>query len=159
MTSAVIVSVRVGASPSRAFEAFTEEIGEWWSPNPLFRLTPDGDGQLRFEPGAGGRLVAVFDDGSEFEVGRITIWQPGKRLAFTWRQATFAPDQNTHVDVRFEAVGDETRVTIEHRGWSEIPRDHSARHGFDLQLFQHRQAEHWMSLMWSLDAVLGKGAE
>jgi uncharacterized protein YndB with AHSA1/START domain len=159
VTSAVIVSVRVGASPSRAFEAFTEEIGEWWSPNPLFRLTPGGDGQLRFEPGEGGRLVTVLEDGSEFEVGRITVWRPGERLALTWRQASFAPDQATEVDVRFEAVGDGTRVTIEHRGWSEIPPDHSARHGFDLQLFQHRQAEHWLALMSSLGAVLGKGAE
>ena len=57
MTAAVIVSIRVGATPLRAFEAFTEEIGEWWRPNPLFALTPRGDGRLRFEPGEGGRLA------------------------------------------------------------------------------------------------------
>jgi hypothetical protein len=33
MTAAVIVSIRVGTTPLRAFEAFTEEIGEWWRPN------------------------------------------------------------------------------------------------------------------------------
>ena len=38
MTAAVIVSIRVGATPLWAFEAFTEEIGEWWRPNPLFAL-------------------------------------------------------------------------------------------------------------------------
>jgi hypothetical protein len=40
-------------------------------------------------------------------------------------------------------VGEETRVTIEHRGWDAIPQDHVARHGFELMLFQRRQAEHW----------------
>jgi uncharacterized protein YndB with AHSA1/START domain len=154
VTAAVIVSIRVGASPTRAFEAFTEEIGEWWRPHPLFRLTPDGDGYLRFEPGEGGRLVATLGNGKEFEVGRITVWKPGERLALTWRQATFAPDQATELDVRFEAIGNQTRVTVEHRGWDRIPQEHAARHGFDLLLFQRRQADHWRTLLASLNAVL-----
>jgi Activator of Hsp90 ATPase homolog 1-like protein len=152
MTAAVIVSIRVGATPLRAFETFTAEIGSWWRQNPLFALTPRGDGELRFEPGEGGRLVAMLANGREFEVGRIIIWKPGERLALTWRQATFAPGQSTELDVRFEAMGDETRVTVEHRGWDEIPRDHVARHGFELMLFQRRLAEHWRMLLSALDA-------
>ena len=159
MTAAVIVSLRVGARPVRAFEAFTEEIGQWWRSHPLFQLTPDGDGYLRFEPGEGGRLVATLGNGKEFEVGRITVWKPGERLALTWRQATFAPDQTTELDVRFEAIGDETRVTVEHRGWNRIPQDHAARHGFDLLLFQRRQAAHWRTLLASLSAVLRDAKE
>jgi hypothetical protein len=154
MTAAVIVSIRVGATPLLAFDAFTEEIGEWWKPNPLFALTPRGDGHLRFEPGDGGRLVATLANGKEFEVGRITVWKPGERLALTWRQTTFAPDQSTQLDVRFEAVGEQTRVTVEHRGWDKIPQDHLARHGIELMLFQRRQAEHWRALLASLDAKL-----
>jgi hypothetical protein len=42
MTAAIIVSIRVDATPLRAFEAFTEEIGQWWRPNPFFALTPRG---------------------------------------------------------------------------------------------------------------------
>jgi uncharacterized protein YndB with AHSA1/START domain len=154
MTAAVIVSIRVGAPPLRAFEAFTGEIGEWWRPNPLFALTPRGDGHLRFEPGEGGRLVATLANGKEFEVGRITVWKPGERLALTWRHATFAPGQSTQLDVRFEAVGDETRVTVEHRGWDEIPQDHVARHSFELMLFQRRHAEHWRGLLVSFNGRL-----
>jgi hypothetical protein len=56
--------------------------------------------------------------------------------------------------VRFEAVGEQTRVTVEHRGWDEIPQDHVARHGFELMLFQRRHAEHWRALLASLDAKL-----
>ncbi len=154
MTSSVLVSLRVAASPQRAFEAFTREIGEWWRPNGLFQLTPRGDGELRFEGGEGGRLVTALPNGKEFEIGRITAWRPGERLAFTWRQATFGPDQLTQVEVRFEPVGEETRVTVEHRGWDAIPQEHVARHGFPLGVFQTRQAEHWRALMNAMAARL-----
>jgi len=148
--SAVIVSLRVAATPQRAFEVFTQEIAAWWRPNGLFQLTPRGDGELRFEGGEGGRLVTKLPSGKEFEIGRINAWLPGERLAFSWRQATFTPHQITHVEVRFEPVGDETRVTIEHRGWDAIPQDHVARHGFPLSVFQLRQAEHWRALLNAL---------
>jgi len=36
-------------------------------------------------------------------------WQPGRRLVFTWRPASFTPEQSTEVEVRFEGVGNETR--------------------------------------------------
>jgi len=61
--------------------------------------------------------------------------------------------------VRFEAVGDQTRVTIEHRGWDEIPQDHAARHGFELMLFQRRRAEHWRVPLPSLDTKLRRDGE
>ena len=98
-------------------------------------------------------------NGKEFEVGRITVWKPGERLALTWRQATFAPGQSTQLDVRFEAVGDQTRVTVEHRGWDDIPQDHVARHGFELMLFQRRQAEQWRGLLASFDGKLRRRGE
>lgn len=152
--SAVIVSLRVKATPREAFDVFTQEIGAWWRPNGLFRLTPRGDGALRFEPGEGGRLVTDLPNGRTFEIGRITAWAPGERLAFTWRQATFAPDQQTQVEVRFEPVGDETRVTVEHRGWDTIPQEHAARHTFPLHVFQMRQAEHWRSLLAAMNEFI-----
>jgi uncharacterized protein YndB with AHSA1/START domain len=154
MTSAVIVSLRVDASPMRAFEAFTDEIGEWWQSSALFQLTPRGDGRLRFEPGEDGRLMTDLPTGRSFEIGRISVWQPGERLVLSWRQASFRRDQSTELEVRFEAVGEETRITVEHRGWSSIPQDHAARHGFELILFQRRAAEHWRTLLKSLGSLL-----
>ncbi len=155
MTAAVIVSLRVDASPLRAFDAFTAEIGTWWQASPLFMLTPRGDGRLRFEPGEGGRLVTELPTGKIFEIGRISVWQPGERLVLSWRQATFRPDQTTELEVRFEAVGEQTRITIEHRGWDSIPQEHAARHGFELMLFQRRAAEHWQTLLRSLRTMVG----
>jgi uncharacterized protein YndB with AHSA1/START domain len=150
--SAVVVSLRVKASPQRAFDLFTQEISAWWRPNGLFQLTPRGDGALRFEPGEGGRLVTELANGKVFEIGRITAWGPPERLAFTWRQASFEPDQVTSVEVCFEAIGDETRVTVTHRGWDAIPEDHAARHGFPLGATQMRLAEHWRTLLASMAA-------
>ncbi len=153
MTSRVIVSLRVSASPERTFEVFTEQIGLWWRPSPLFVTARREPGRLAFQGGAGGRLLETYPDGAVFEIGRILVWEPGARLSLTWRQADFAPDQTTRVDVRFEALGSETRVTVEHSGWDAIPRNHAARHGFPLAPFQLRLAERWQA---GLAALAGR---
>jgi hypothetical protein len=86
MNSSVLVALRVKATPERAFDVFTREIGEWWRSDPLFAITPRGDGVLAFEGEAGGRLVAHLPNGDLFEIGRVTEWRRGERLAFDWRQ-------------------------------------------------------------------------
>ena len=85
--SAVIVSLRLKATPQEAFDVFTREIALWWKPNELFQLTPRGDGVLRFEPGEGGRLVTDLPNGNAFEIGRITVWAPGEPRHFYVRLA------------------------------------------------------------------------
>lgn len=152
--SRVLVALRVRATPTRAFDAFVGEIGVWWRPNALFAFTPRDPGVLAFEPGEGGRLIETLPNGKVFEIGRIRAWEPPSRLVFGWRQATFAPDQDTEVEVRFEAVGDETRVTVEHLGWDSVPAAHVARHGFSNQLFLTRHGEWWQALLASYKASL-----
>lgn len=150
MTSKVFLAVRVPADPARAFDAFTQDIAAWWQPDPLFRITPQGDGALGFEPGPDGRLVTRLGNGETFEIGRILAWEPGRRLVFAWRLASFSPDQSTEVEVRFEPVGDETRVSIEHRAWDTIPRHHAARHGFPEPVTLQRAADWWRASMAAL---------
>ena len=150
MSSKIIVALRVPASPARAFKAFTQEIGLWWRPSPIFPFTPRSPGVMAFEPGEGGRLTETLASGKVFEIGRIRVWAPGERLVFGWRQATFTPDQDTEVEIRFEAVGEETRVTVEHRGWDSVPADHVARHGFPDAIFLRRHGEWWQVLVASL---------
>ena len=156
MSSRILVALRVPATPARAFQAFTAEIGLWWRPNQLFQFTRrSAAGRLAFEPGEGGRFTETAADGEVFEIGRITAWEPGALLAFTWRQASFAPDQVTEVEIRFEAVGSETRVTVEHRGWETVPQDHVARHTFPDAVFLQRHGEWWQALLASLRSRLG----
>jgi uncharacterized protein YndB with AHSA1/START domain len=155
VSSRVLVSLRVRTSPERAFAAFVDEIGVWWMANPLFAFTPRDPGMLAFEPGEGGRLTTTLANGHVFEIGKIRTWAPPHRLVFGWRQASFAPGQDTEVEVRFERVGDETRVTIEHSGWDSVPASHVARHGFPNALFLTRHGEWWRRLLASYKAQLG----
>ncbi|MDB5457692.1 MAG: activator of ATPase 1 family protein [Caulobacter sp.] len=154
MSSRVVVALRIAAAPERVFEAFTAQIAAWWRPNPLFAFTPRSPGVLAFEGGAGGRLVERLDNGKVFEIGAVRVWEPGARLVFGWRQASFSPEMDTEVEVRFEAVGDETRVTVEHRGWDSVPAPHVARHGFPDGLFLRRHGEWWQALLEELRARL-----
>jgi uncharacterized protein YndB with AHSA1/START domain len=155
--SKVMVALRVKATPERAFEAFVGEIGAWWRANPLFAFTPRDPGVIAFEPGEGGRLVERLQNGKVFEIGQIRAWEPPSRLVFGWRQAAFALGQDTEVEVRFEPVGEETRVTVEHFGWDTVPAGHVARHGFPNALFLTRHGEWWRSLLASYKNVLGTG--
>ena len=155
--SRVLVALRVKATPERAWGAFVGDIGVWWRANPLFAFTPRDPGVLAFEPGEGGRLTETLASGKVFEIGRVRAWEPPGRLVFGWRQATFAPDQMTHVEVRFEAVGEETRVTVEHTGWDSVPQAHVARHGFPATIFLTRHAEWWQSLLETYKVRLSRG--
>ena len=150
MTSKVFVALRVKATPERAFAAVVGEIGLWWKPNALFQTTPRAPGLLAFEPGEGGRLTETLAGGKVFEIGRITAWEPPQRLEFSWRQANFPPELKTQVEVRFEAVGDETRVSITHRGFEQVPAQSAARHGFPDQTLLMRLAEYWQAQLASL---------
>ena len=152
MTSRVVLSIRVGASPDRAFDVFTGEIGAWWRPNALFAFTPRDPGRLSFENET--RLIETLPSGKVFEIGVVTRWERPTRLAFTWRQATFAPDQITEVHASFEAIGAETRVTIEHLGWDSVPTAHVARHGMADIVFLKRHGEWWRDLLSSYKAAL-----
>jgi uncharacterized protein YndB with AHSA1/START domain len=153
MTSKVYVALRVKAPPERAFAAFTDEIGAWWRPSGLFQTTPRAPGRLAFENGEGGRLIETLESGKGFEIGRILAWEPPSRLVFSWRQANFPPDLTTEVEVRFEAVGEETRVSVEHRGFDRVPAGSAARHGFPDEALLMRLAEWWQALLASLRMV------
>ena len=159
MSSKVLVALRVKATPERAFSVFTAQIGQWWRPNGMFHFTPRSPGVIALEPGENGRLTETLGNGKVFEIGKVRAWEPPHRLVVGWRQAAFTPDQDTEVEVRFEAVGDETRVTVEHRGWDSVPQDHVARHGFPNTVILQRHAEWWQSLLGSFKMRLAGEAQ
>ncbi len=162
MSARVVVAIRVDATLERTFDAFVGEIGAWWQPHPLFLFDHRRQGTLAFEPGpdgsfAGGRLVERYGDGEALIIGEIHAWEPPRRLAFSWRHASFGPDQSTDVDVRFQSVSGQTRVTVEHAGWDTIPLRHAARHGIELMVFQRRLGDWWRALLGSLAATARPG--
>lgn len=76
---------------------------------------------LRFEPEVGGRFIEVYDEqsGEGYEIGRITAWEPGARLGYTWRQSDWPEEAVTEVDVRFDAVQGGTRVSVRQTGFEK----------------------------------------
>ena len=148
-TDSVTVTTVVSVDPGAAFMVFTEEIDVWWGRGPRYRFSTDREGTMRFEPGAQGRLIETYDDdGSDtFEVGRVLIWEPAKRLVFEWRGHDFEPGQRTEVEVRFEAIECGTRVTLEHRGWDALPAEHPARHGMVGPAFSSMIGLRWADLL------------
>jgi len=147
VSSKILVALRIAAPPETVFDAFTDDIALWWRPNSLFSFTPRSPGVMAFEDG---RLVERLPTGKVFEVGQVRAWERGARLVFGWRQAAFTPEMDTEVEVRFEAVEEGTRVTVEHRGWDSVPAPHVARHGFPDALFLQRHGEWWRTLLAGL---------
>lgn len=145
----VSVSIDVDVEPELVFAVFTEELDAWWGRGPRFRFLAPYDGTVTLEPGVGGRLLHVQDAaaGRVFVVGRVEVWEPPHRLALTWRLPNFAPDQVTHVEVRFEPVPEGTRVTVTHRGWDSVPARHPARHGLTGHDFILMRGQWWGDIL------------
>jgi uncharacterized protein YndB with AHSA1/START domain len=149
----VTVSITVAVEPAVAFEVFTRETDLWWRTGPRYRVAGRRPGSLSFEPHLAGRLFESFETPSGtqvYEAGRVTIWQPPSRLAFTWRNANFADEEVTEVEVLFEPKDNGTRVTVRHRGWSAIRSDHPARHGLEDAAFSRLMCLWWAELMTGL---------
>jgi uncharacterized protein YndB with AHSA1/START domain len=115
-------SVEVSCDPKTAFTVFTEEIADWWRRGTMYWSDAERGLALRFEPHVGGRLIEVYDasSGEGFEVGRVTAWEPGERVAFTWRTDDWDANLSTDVNVTFTATSGGTRVTIAHSGWERL---------------------------------------
>ena len=93
--------------PGAAFDAFVEEL--------VVALDRLG---IRFEANLGGRVRE-----RDVVVGRVTSWRPGERVSLEWRQAEWAPDEVTGIELRFERVAGGTTVALEHRGWGTLIGD------------------------------------
>lgn len=117
-------SIKVERAPEFAFKVFCEEIGEWW---------PGGfggkDTRLHLETRVGGRFFERRPDGSEYEIGRVTAYQPPALVAFSWRAPSW--DLTTQVEIRFVADGAGTRVELEHSGWDQAEKLRDTRKNYD----------------------------
>lgn len=125
--------VVVAASPEEAFRIFTDEIGLWWRRDSMYWNDPERAVTIRIEPAVGGRFVEVDDleAGTGFEVGRVTAWEPGSRLGFTWTQLGWPEGATTEIEVTFEPSDEGTLVRIEHTGFERLPDAERYLQGYD----------------------------
>jgi uncharacterized protein YndB with AHSA1/START domain len=150
------VSVSVAIPPSRAFHIFTADIDQWWRRGMKFRQSASSSSLLCIEPRVGGRLFESFEaEGTQHivEVGRVRVWEPPRQLAFTWRNANFAPHEHTEVEIQFEPTASGTLVTVTHSGLAALRADHPARHGLQGSDFCRMIGLWWGEQMSSLRLV------
>ncbi|MGO9058532.1 MAG: SRPBCC family protein [Candidatus Binataceae bacterium] len=122
-------SIKVARAPEVAFEVFTAKIGAWWPLKEGFTFGGERAQDVFMESREGGRFYERYSDGTEFEVGRVTAYEPPRLLVFTWR----APDweAQTEVEIRFIPDGNGTRLELEHRGWELGAKISGRRDGYD----------------------------
>jgi len=125
--ASVRVTIHVAVDAATAFDIFTTEIDTWYRRGPHNFVDPVRAIGIRIEPGVGGRMLEVYDNdtGEARQMATVTAWEPGARLVLH-------DASDTEIEVTFEARGDETKVTLEHRGLERLrPRaaDSKARFG------------------------------
>jgi uncharacterized protein YndB with AHSA1/START domain len=133
MIAAATAEVLVDAEPDDAFRMFTDEIGLWWRRDTPYWNDRERGLTVRIEPGVGGRFIEVYDleSGASMEVGRVTAWEPGTRLALTWTQVGWPEGVFTDIEVSFEPAHGGTRVRLEHTGFDRVADGSSFQAGYD----------------------------
>jgi hypothetical protein len=115
-------TIRVGVPQARAFEVFTAGIGRWWPSRAS--IGASAFRSVTIEPAFGGRWYEIGTDGAETDVGRVTVWDPPRRLVAAWHiNAQWKPDTSvaSEVEVRFVADGpNATIVELEHRNFESL---------------------------------------
>jgi uncharacterized protein YndB with AHSA1/START domain len=118
VTEPLHLTFEVRCPPAVAFSTWTTRASTWWPPD--HSVSSERGLQVVFEEHVGGRIFERTPSGVEHEWGRVTVWEPPTRLAYTWHLRAL-PRDATDVEVRFvDAGGDRTRVEIEHGGWERL---------------------------------------
>jgi hypothetical protein len=129
-------TVTVRPAPDVAFALFTGRTADWW-PLATHSVGRADARSVVVEPGVGGRIVETLADGSTAVWGTVDVWEPPRRVRFTWHPGT-PEDEATLVEVTFRPAGGGTVVELVHTGWDCRPDGAAARgsydHGWDLVL-------------------------
>ena len=114
-TGSISSSVEVAIDPITAFTVFTEEIDCWWVQGPINFYDSSRAYGIRIEPGVGGRVIEVYNDasGDGLELARISVWEPGSRLA--WESSL----DDVKIDIHFLQSDGGTVVRVD----ATIPED------------------------------------
>ncbi len=120
----VVKTVMVACTPEEAFRYFTTDFGMWWPAATQsvvayasqFKDTPAA---VILEPHINGRLFERTRGGEEHVWGRVLVWQPPVRVAFSFHPGRDPREAQT-VEVAFSAAPEGTRVVLTHRGWEKL---------------------------------------
>lgn len=121
--ASVRVTIYVDVGQQDAFDVFTSEIDAWYRRDRYTLHDASKTKAIRFEPYVGGRLMDVWDceTGAGREMGRVSVWEPGERIVFV-------DGRGTEVEVTFAPSGDQTKVTLVHRGLERLVPAEAEKH-------------------------------
>ena len=124
-------TITVEAPVERAFATFTDRIGSWW-PLGDYSVSRERAETAIMEGRPGGRIYERTTDGEEAEWGEVLVWEPPRRIVFSWRPSVSSRPP-TEVEVRFSGTEHgATRVDLEHRGWERLGEQAAEAHsGYD----------------------------
>lgn len=123
MLDPVRVELVVPVAQDRAFAGFAGNMASWW-PLESHSISASRQGvaaaTVTVDGREGGQIVERAADGATHVWGQITVWDPPRRLDFSWYVGR-TPDQATHVSVWFDPVDDgRTGVTLVHSNWEVL---------------------------------------
>jgi len=123
-------SVRVRATPTKAFEVFANGIDTWWPAT--YHIGSSSPKKVVLEGREGGSIYTKQENGTDSPWAKVLSWEPPHRLIFAWQvspQFQYEPDlaKTSKVEVSFTSVADgTTEVTLEH---SEFDRHGDGHEG------------------------------
>jgi uncharacterized protein YndB with AHSA1/START domain len=127
----------VDCSADHAFATWTSRIDTWWPADHTASGEPSA--VIVLEPALGGRLFERASGGVEHDWGRVTLWEPPRRFAYTWHLRRSAEDA-TDVEITFtELDPGRARVEIRHSGWERL--------GAEGQTWRDRNSGGWRTLL------------
>jgi uncharacterized protein YndB with AHSA1/START domain len=121
MADSVRHSVNVGRRAAGAFSLFVEEFQTWWPRE--YTWSQDVLEAIGIEPGIDGMCYERGPHGFRCDWGRVLVWEPPRRLEFTWqisprREPVPNPTLASVVGVSFDERSDgSTQVSLEHWGF------------------------------------------
>ena len=137
MTEQLSLRLEIACSAEHAFAVWTSRIDSWWPAD--HTVTGQTDAEVVLEPRLGGRIYERTTNGTEYDWGEVTLWEPPHRLGYLWHLRRDRADA-TDVEIRFVAAGRQrTVVEIEHRGWERL--------GADADVWRDRNRTGWSTLV------------
>ncbi len=134
----------VDVPPETAFDVFVNRFAEWWPS--VYTFSEDALTYIGIEPEPDGRCLERDIEGTELVWGRVLVYQPPERIAFSWwiqpdRTINEDPERASEIEVRFIDERSLTRVEFEHRdlarhgeGAEEMRQAMASRQGWPMLL-------------------------
>jgi uncharacterized protein YndB with AHSA1/START domain len=114
-----------------AFRRFTAGFADWW-PRATHSIGGRQTRTIGFECRVGGQIYEELLDGRCFQWGKVTAWDPPRRVAFTWHPSK---DEATAQDVQvlFHPREQGTEVELTATGWEKLgARGPRERKGYNI---------------------------